>query len=135
MDRIWQWAWDRRGTRYSWVAYAIAILLSLPPFLFWSFLIVAAEQSSDYVEAAVVTIVALPVLGYLNILPGLGSGRRVEQWVAGDDIDRAGALSATYAWTRGVPLRMPVDNGIWAGLVSVVVAAIAPADPRSRPRN
>lgn len=127
MDRIWQWAWDRRGTRYSWVVYAVAMLLSLPPFLFWSFLIVAVEQSGAYVEAAVVIIVTLPVLGYLNMLPGLGSSRRVEQWVAGDDLDRAVALSATYAWTRGVALRMPIDNGIWGGLVSVVIAAIAGA--------
>lgn len=49
MDRIWQWAWDRRGTRYSWLVYAVAMLLSLPPFLFWSFLIVAvAALTSDF---------------------------------------------------------------------------------------
>jgi hypothetical protein len=35
MDRIWQWAWDRYGARYSWAALAVAFPLSLPVYLFW----------------------------------------------------------------------------------------------------
>ena len=72
MDRIWQWAWDRYGARYSWVICAISVLFSLPAYLFWSFLIVAVEKSGDYLEAAAVTVVAVPVLAYVNMLPGLG---------------------------------------------------------------
>ncbi|HEY6857306.1 MAG TPA: hypothetical protein VI194_13980 [Mycobacterium sp.] len=34
MDRIWQWAWDRYGARYSWAVYALSIPFSLPPYLF-----------------------------------------------------------------------------------------------------
>jgi hypothetical protein len=25
MDRIWQWAWDRHGARYSWAIYAVLV--------------------------------------------------------------------------------------------------------------
>jgi adenylate cyclase len=52
MDRLWQWAWDRYGARYSWAVYAFAFALALPIHLLWSFLIVAIEESSNYVEAA-----------------------------------------------------------------------------------
>jgi adenylate cyclase len=52
MDRIWQWAWDRYGARYSWAVYAVAFALALPIHLLWSFLILAIEESSHYVEAA-----------------------------------------------------------------------------------
>jgi uncharacterized membrane protein len=44
MDRIWQWAWDRYGPRYSWAIYAV-------------------------------TVVAVLVLAYVMILPGLGGSR------------------------------------------------------------
>ncbi len=35
---------------------------SLPPYLLWSFVVVAFEKSSHYVEAAVVTVVAVLVM-------------------------------------------------------------------------
>ena len=127
MDRIWQWAWDRHGRRYSWAVCAIAALVGLPIYVFWSFLIVAVEQSSDYLKAATVTVVAVPVLDYLVIRPGWGTGRLIEQWAAGHEVDRARALDATYAWTRGAVVRGVALNAVWVGLFSVVVGAIAGA--------
>jgi adenylate cyclase len=101
MERIWQWVWDRYGARWSWVIYAASATLPLPIYLSWSFLIVAIEESSDYVEAAAVTVVGVPVLAYVNTLPGLGRIRLVERWAAGHEVDRARALDATYAVTGG----------------------------------
>ncbi len=63
MDRIWQWAWDRYGARYSWAMYAIMFFVVLPIYLVARRLsIVAFEKSDRYVEAAAVTVVAVLVL-------------------------------------------------------------------------
>jgi hypothetical protein len=56
MDRIWQWAWDRYGARYSWAIYAVSVSELLPVYLALSFLIIAFERSDRYVEAAAVTV-------------------------------------------------------------------------------
>jgi adenylate cyclase len=127
MDRIWQWAWDRYGARYSWALYAAAVPLTLSIYLFLSFLIVAVEESSHYVEAAAVTVVAVPVLAYVCVLPGSGAFRLVERWAAGQQVDRARALDATYALTRGLVVRAVALNAVWAALLSVIVGAIAGA--------
>src|ERR1700730_13143818 len=100
MDRIYQWLWDRYGARYSWALYALAVPLFLPFYILWSFLIVAVEKSGDYVEAAAVTVVAATVLQWVAIFLGPGERRVVERWAAGQEVDRAKALAATYAWTR-----------------------------------
>lgn len=102
-------------------------LVGLPIYLVWSFLIIAVEQSSDYRGAAAVTVVALPVLAYVVIRPGSRACRLVEQWAAGHDVDRARALDATYAWARGLAVRGVALNAVGAGLLSVVVSAIAGA--------
>ncbi|WP_406816966.1 adenylate/guanylate cyclase domain-containing protein [Mycobacterium sp. M23085] len=128
MDRIWQWAWDRHGKRYSWAICAVAAPVGLPIYLFWSLLIVAVEQSSEYLRAAVGTVVAVAVLAYVVVLPGLGAGRLIERWAAGQEVDRARALDASYAWARGTVVRGVVFNAVWVGLLSVIVAAIAGAN-------
>ncbi|MDT5267485.1 MAG: adenylate cyclase [Mycobacterium sp.] len=98
MDRIWQWTWDRYGPRYSWAFYAISVPVLLPTYLFSTLVIVAFEQSSRYLEAAAITVVAVLVLVYVMVLPGAGRSRVVEQWAGGRPIDRAKALEATYTW-------------------------------------
>ncbi len=127
MERIWQWVWERYGARWSWAVYAVTATWPLPIYLSWSFLIVAIEESSDYLGAAAVTVVGMPVLAYVNTLPGLGRIRLVEQWAAGSEVDRARALDATYAVTRGAVARVMGATGVWAGLLSVVVGEIAGA--------
>lgn len=127
MDRIWQWAWDRHGRRYSWAVCAVVAAVGLPIYVFWSFLIVAVEQSSDYLEAAAVTVVAVPVLSYVVVRPGSGAGRLIERWAAGHEVDRVSALDAAYAWTRGTVARGVALSAVWVGLLSVIVGAIAGA--------
>jgi class 3 adenylate cyclase len=127
MDRIWQWAWDRHGARYSWAIYAMTLSVLLPTYLFLSFLVVAFEESDHYVEAAAVTVVAVLVLMYMGILPGIGRLRAAEQWAAGEKVDRARALEATYTWARGMVARAVVGQAVWAALLLVIVGAIAGA--------
>jgi adenylate cyclase len=73
MDRIWQWAWDRCGARYSWAICAISFLVVLPTYLLTSFLVVAFERPGHYDQAAVATVIAALVICYYAFLP---SGRR-----------------------------------------------------------
>src|ERR1700738_1426687 len=110
MDRIWQWAWDRYGSRYSWAVLALSCILSLPVYLLPSFLVLAFEGSVQYVEAAAVTVIADLVVGYMVILPGIGGLRLVERWAAGEKIDRASALDATYTYARGARVRAVAGN-------------------------
>jgi class 3 adenylate cyclase len=127
MDRIWQWAWDRYGARYSWAIVVVTVVSLLPIYLVPSFVVVASEDSGHYVEAAAVTVVALLVLAYVMILPGLGGIRTVEQWAAGREGDRAKALDATYSWARGSVARALVVIAVGTALLLVVVGAIAGA--------
>ncbi len=127
MDRIWQWAWDRYGARYSWAVCAVMFLVFLPCFLILSFMVVALEKSDRYLEAAAVTVVALPVLVYVFFLPGLGRLRLVEQWAAGHDVDRTSALEATYTYSRRAVARGLGGNVVWFALLLVAVGAIAGA--------
>jgi class 3 adenylate cyclase len=125
MDRIWQWAWERYGPRYSWAILAIVVPLSLPVYLVWSFLIAAIEGSDNYVQMAGASIVALAGMAYMIILPGIGPIHLVEQWAAGRDVDRARALAASYDWTRKAAVRTVAFNAAWTGALSVVVGAFA----------
>ena len=127
MERIWQWAWDRYGARYSWAVYAILSLLGLQIYLLLSFLIVAFEESDRYIAAAVVSVVAVLVQVYAVFLPGVGRIRLAEQWAARKEVDRARALDATYTWARRVVARGVGGTGVSAALLSVVVGAIAGA--------
>lgn len=130
MDRIWQWAWDRYGARYSWAMYAIPIPFLLQPYLITSFLVLAFEGSGRYVEAAAVTVVAVLVVMYVTVLPGIGQLRLMEQWAADHDheIDPVTALEGTYTWARGAPGRMIVANAFFVAVVLVLVGTIAGAD-------
>src|SRR4051812_17553287 len=132
MDGIWQWAWDRYATKYSWALCAVLFVMSLPVYLLLpAFLVVTFEGSSHYVEAAALTIVALPVMVYVTILPGVGAIRVVERYAAGRAVDRETALAATYTWSRGLVARTVWGNGVWAALLFVAIGAIAGA-PGSR---
>src|SRR6516162_1042570 len=116
MDRIWQWVWDRYGPRYSWAVYALAVPLTLPVYLLWSFLIVAVEKSGAYAEAAMITVVAVTVLLWVGISPGSPERRVVERWAAGQEVDRAKALAATYAWTRNMVVRAVAVTPVVVGV-------------------
>ena len=98
MDRFVQWAWDRFGARYSWVVLGVSVLVPFPIYLFLSCAIVAFEKSGHYLEAAAATAVAMLVLAYGIVLPGRGAWKLVERWAAGEAVDPARALEATYTW-------------------------------------
>jgi hypothetical protein len=105
----------------------MAFLATLPIYLVLSFAIVAFEESGHYVEVGAITAVAVLVLVYGLVLPGLGRQRLAERWAAGQEVDRARALEATYAWARGAVARAVVGNAVWAALLSVIVGVIAGA--------
>jgi class 3 adenylate cyclase len=92
-----------------------------------SFIVIGFERSDRYLEAAVVTALAVPLLVYVYFLPGLGPLRLVEQWAAGDDVDRGSALAATYAASRGAVARGLASTAVWGALLFAVVAVIAGA--------
>jgi adenylate cyclase len=127
MDRIWQWAWDRFGARYSWAVCALSGILSLPVYFLASFLVVAFEGSVQYFEAAAVTVIAQLVAGYIAVLPGIGGIRLAERWAAGEKIDRANALDATYTYARGARVRAVAATAAVYPLLLVAVAAITGA--------
>lgn len=125
MDRIWQWAWDRYGARYSWAICAVSFPVLLPNYLALSFVVIAFEESGHYVEAAAVTAVAVLVLVYMMVLPGVGEIRLAERWAAGEEVNRARALEATYTYARKRIARAVGGNAIWCALLAVVVGSIA----------
>ena len=128
MDRIWQRAWDRYGARYTWALCVIGFAVALPIYLLLlSFPIVAFENSGRYVEVAVVTVVAVPLLVYIMIFPGRRSIRPVEHWAAGHEVDRVSALKGTYSYARRATIRTIWATGVWAAVLSVTVGAIAGA--------
>jgi adenylate cyclase len=127
MDRIWQWAWDRYGARYSWAAMAVAFPFSLPIYLFWSLLIVAVEKSGHYLQAAAVTVVAALALHCVGALTNRRLFRPAQQWAAGHEVDRATALEATYTFTRRAVPRALWNAAVWFALLFVIVGAIAGA--------
>jgi adenylate cyclase len=127
MDRIWQWAWDRYGARYSWAIYAVCVSELLPVYLTMSLGVVAFERSDRYAAAAAATVGTVLVLVYMMILPSLGKIRPLERWAARREGDRASALHATYAWTRASATRAVGANAVWVALLFVVVGAISGA--------
>jgi class 3 adenylate cyclase len=127
MDRIWQWAWDRYGARYSWAIYAITFPVMLQIYLVTSFVVVAFEGSGHYLEAAAVTVFAVLVLGYVMVLPGLGRIRLTEQWAVGHEVDRVRALEDTYTYARTAIARVVVANAGSLAVVLVLVGEIAGA--------
>ncbi|WP_082943807.1 adenylate/guanylate cyclase domain-containing protein [Mycobacterium sp. 1274761.0] len=127
MDRIWQSAWDRYKSRYSWVCWALTLPLALPVYLAWSFGIVAFERSDHYTEAAAVTVVAVLAYLYVVVFPSGQDPRLIERWAAGDDVDRLSALRATYSYGRKVIARGVLVTFFWIAALFVGVAMIAGA--------
>ena len=127
MDRIWQWAWDRYGARYSWPVGAILFLMGLSISLILSFCVVALEESSHYAEAAAVTVVGALVCFCVGVFPGRRLFRLVEQWRADHEVDRAIALAATYTLARGLIARTVIVGAVGGAVVLVVVGAVAGA--------
>src|SRR6185312_4438575 len=127
MDRIWQWAWDRHGPRYSWAMFTLSSTFSLPIYVVPAFLVVAFEGSDQYLEAAAVAIIVELVTVYTMALPSFRGLRLAERWAAGENVDPASALEATYAYARGARIRAVAGNATLFALLLVAVGAITGA--------
>lgn len=124
---MWQWAWDRHGARYSWACWVLTVLLALPVHLAWTAGIVAFEGSDHYLEACALTVVAVPAYLYTVALPGGRVARLIEQWAAGDDVDRSSALRATYSYGRSLIARGLVLTAAWVAAQFAGIGMIAGA--------
>ncbi|MGA9679556.1 MAG: adenylate/guanylate cyclase domain-containing protein [Mycobacterium sp.] len=125
MDRIWQWAWDRYGARYSWAVWIVTFASGLPVYLLWSWSVVAFEKSSRYAEASLVAGVAVLGLAFMLVLPGNRTLRGAERWAAGGAVDRAAALKDTYAWSRAAGVRVLGLMPVWPAALFVGFAVVA----------
>jgi adenylate cyclase len=106
---------------------AVFFPMLLLTWLFPTFFIVAFEKSDHYAEAFAVTVVAVLVLTYALILPGVGGIRLAVRWAAGHEVDRATALEDTYTWARRAVARWVVVNAVGTALLLVIVGVIAGA--------
>ncbi|MGA8545647.1 MAG: adenylate/guanylate cyclase domain-containing protein [Mycobacterium sp.] len=127
MERIWQWAWDRYKSRYSWACWALTLPLALPVYLAWSMGIVAFERSDRYIHAAVVTTVAVLVYLYVLAAPGGRDARLIERWAADEDVDRESALRATYSYGRSLITKGVLFTFVWVAALFVGIGVIAGA--------
>ena len=127
MDRVWQWACDRYGARYSWAMCAIVSAVSVPGFFLLSFGVVAFERSGQYVDAGVVSVIGVLATCCVVFPPGHRRLRLPEQWAAGNKVDRAKALEDTYTYGRGAITRGVAGNAVLCAAVLVAVGAIAGA--------
>jgi adenylate cyclase len=128
MDRIWQWVWDRYGARYSWAIYAVTCVIGLAVLLASAFAIVAFEGSGNYVETAAIIAVAVPIMTFVNILPGLGDIRFIEQSAAGSAPDPMRALEASYSWARDTVTRTVLSTGVAFAVAAIAVGTVAGAN-------
>ena len=127
MDRIWQWAWNRYAPRYSWAVYGFAFLVSLPVFLLLTLPIVAFEKSDRYLAAAVLTVAAIVVAEAQSAVTIRREMRLIEQWAAGQNVDRATTLEGTYLCSRLVSSQLVWRDAICLAVLAVAVGAIAGA--------
>ena len=127
MDRIFQWVWDRYGSRYSWAICAVIF----PPGLFifgsYSMVVVAFERSDRFLAALVVTALVMALRVVLIVLPGSRELQLMEKWAAGHDVDRAAAVEGTFTYARKVSLRVLVADTITGALLGVLVGVVAGA--------
>jgi class 3 adenylate cyclase len=124
-DHLWQWAWDRHGTRYSWAVVALTYVLVLPVWGLSAFIVVVYAESDRFLLAAAIVAVAEFAALYLGALPGSRMWRQMERWAAGDQIDRYEALESTYTMARTAVVRTTVAYAAVGGTMCVVVGAVS----------
>jgi class 3 adenylate cyclase len=127
MDRVWQWAWDRHGRRYSWGVLAISFVLTVPMWVFSAIVIVMFERSDQFVGPAATSAAMTLVLAAILIRPGFAVWRPIERWAAGDRTDRQQALESTYTLARSFLVRGLVIWTLAGGINLVMVGAVVGA--------
>ena len=127
MERVWQWAWDRHGPRYSWAVLAISYVLTVPMWIFSAIVIAKFEQSDRLVETATVSAVITLVLAVILVRPGLAVWRPMERWAEGERGDSHQVLESTYLLARSFLGRGLVIWTLAGGINTVTVSALAGA--------
>jgi len=128
MDRVWQWAWDRHGTRYSWAVFVLAYVVLVPIWETTALVVVEYEESNRFLEAAAVAAAISLIAVYALAQPGGRVWRPLQRWAAGDQVDEHEALESTYTWARSTLLRGVGFNALMGGTMAVVVGGMAGAD-------
>ena len=100
IDRVWQWAWDRHGPRYSWLVLALAFVVTGPMWETAALVVVALESSDQFLLAALVGALVPLFSTFILVQPGSRHWRLVERWAAGEEVDRFEALESTYTFAR-----------------------------------
>ena len=70
IDRVWQWAWDRHGPRYSWAVLWITYVLTVPIWVFSAIIMVELVESDRIIEGAVASAAITLVLACILVRPG-----------------------------------------------------------------
>jgi class 3 adenylate cyclase len=125
MERVWQWAWDRHGSHYSWLVFAVSYGLTLPLWETTALVLVKFDESDQFVGAAVVAAAITLGLVYFLVRPGWPVWRLVERWAASDEVDRRQALESTYVFARTILLRGALIWTVAGGMTGASVGAIA----------
>jgi class 3 adenylate cyclase len=125
MDRVWQWAWNRHGTRYSWVVFAISFTVNLPVTALLAFVIAGFADSGRFYSTAAVAVVTTSVAMYVAARPGSEVWSLLEGWAAGDLVDRRDALQATYTLARTSVVRAFTVTTMAGAMMCVVVGVLA----------
>ena len=128
MDRVWQWAWDRHGTNYSWVVFAVSALVIMPMWVVTALIIVQFEKSDRFLDAAAVAAALEVASMYLLTQPGSATWRAIERWAAGDDVDQLEALASTYSFGRNTLVRGVLVFALAGAMMCVVAGALSGAD-------
>ncbi|TRW82805.1 adenylate/guanylate cyclase domain-containing protein [Mycolicibacterium sp. 018/SC-01/001] len=127
MGRLWQWLWDRYGRFYSWAIIVAVIPTLVMTYVFYACIIVAFEHSERYAEAIGVVVVAATVIETVAVRLGRRWFRPLEQFAAGQEIDRASALAGTYTYTRKVSAYLAWGHAVWIGSTFAVIGVVAGA--------
>ena len=104
MNRVWQWAWDRYGSRYSWAVLVLSYLLTVPMWVFTAIVIVMYEESDQFVGPPRWP----PRSRWLLVIPRSARFRCLAPHRAmggGRPDDRQQTLESTYAFARSFLVR------------------------------
>ena len=129
MERLWQWAWDRHGPRFSWAAFIITALLFAFIYGFAASLFVGYERSSAYPVGISIGIVGGILVGFAHIRPGSANWLAIERFAAGGSTDAMAALTSTYALTRELIARTFVNSVVLGAATGGAVALTVGASP------
>jgi class 3 adenylate cyclase len=110
-----------------WPLCVMAFLVSMVVYLPVALLIVAYEESDRYLEAAAVTVVALPVLVCVMAVPGRRSMLLLQRWAGGHQVDPSTALANTYSYARKAVPRTVWATGLWLAALLVIVGEVVGA--------